>query len=73
VSKTNLLIRLRERLAHPSSADEIIRILRIPRLERPVVKRQLRALVDEGALVRVRGTCLPQEAGNGGPRSRAPC
>ena len=55
MSKTQFLSRLRERLTHPASADEIIRILRIPRLDRPTAKRHLRALLDEGALVLVRG------------------
>ncbi|MCC7178398.1 MAG: ribonuclease R [Acidobacteria bacterium] len=55
MSKADLLTRLRERLAHPSSADEIMRILRIPRMERPAVKRQLHALVGDGALVKVSG------------------
>jgi ribonuclease R len=55
VSKTQFLSRLRERLTHPASADEIIRILRIPRLDRPTAKRHLRALLDEGAVVLVRG------------------
>ncbi|MGE3887126.1 MAG: ribonuclease R [Vicinamibacterales bacterium] len=65
MSKADLLTRLRERLAHPSSVDEIIRILRIPRLERPAVKRQLRALVDEGALVKVRGRLYAFPRGGG--------
>jgi ribonuclease R len=55
VSKSQFLSRLRERLTHPASADEIIRLLRIPRLDRPAAKRYLRALVDEGDLVLVRG------------------
>ena len=55
MSKTQFLSRLQERLTHPASADEIIRILRIPRLDRPTAKRHLRALLDEGALVLVRG------------------
>jgi len=65
VSKADLLARLRERLAHPSSADEIIRILRIPRLERPAVKRQLRALVEAGALTTVRGRLYAFPRGSG--------
>ncbi len=55
MSKTNYLTQIRERVAHPASADELIRLLRVPRLDRPAFKRQLRDLVAEGALVRVRG------------------
>ena len=74
MSKTNLLTRLRERLTHPSSADEIVRILRIPRLERPAAKRQLRALVEEGALVLVRGNlyALPRGGGRRAPEKPRP-
>ncbi len=74
MSKTNLLTRLRERLAHPASADEIIRILRIPRLDRPAVKRQLRALVEDGALARVRGNLYawPRGGGKRGPEKPRP-
>jgi ribonuclease R len=73
VSKSDLLTRLRERLAHPSSAEEIIRILRIPRLERPAVKRQLRGLVENGALVLVRGHlyALPVSGGQRRGKPRA--
>jgi ribonuclease R len=55
VSKTEFLNRLRERLAHPSSADEIVRILRINKLERASAKRYLRELLGDGSLVLVRG------------------
>ena len=55
MSKSELLARLRARLDHPSTADEIIRRLRVPRLQRPAVKRHLRALVGEGELALVRG------------------
>lgn len=65
MSKSDLLSRLRARLAHPATADEIIRILRIPRLERPTVKRQLRALVSDGALVKVGGRLYAFPRGRG--------
>jgi len=55
VNTTELLARLRERLTHPARADEIVRLLRIPRLERAGAKRALRHLLDDGSLVLVRG------------------
>jgi ribonuclease R len=55
VSKPDYLQLIRERVSHPASAEELIRILRIPRLERPAFKRQLRSLVADGSLVRVGG------------------
>lgn len=74
MSKADLLTRLRERLAHPSSADEIMRILRIPRMERPAVKRQLRALVSDGALVKVSGRlyAFPRGGGRRAPEKPRP-
>jgi ribonuclease R len=74
VSKTQFLSRLQERLTHPASADEIIRILRIPRLDRPTAKRHLRALLDEGALVLVRGHlyAFPRGAQKRGPEKPRP-
>lgn len=55
MSKTEFLNRLRERLAHPSRADEIVRLLRIKRIERASAKRYLRELLGDGSLVLVRG------------------
>lgn len=55
MNKSELLSRLRAKLTHPASADEIIRVLRVPRLQRPAVKRHLRALVGDGELTLVRG------------------
>ncbi|HQZ39012.1 MAG TPA: ribonuclease R [Vicinamibacterales bacterium] len=64
MNKADLLIRLRDRLTHPASAEEILRVLRVPRLERPAAKRLLRELVADGGLVRVRGHlyALPRPA-----------
>ena len=55
MTKTELLTRLRERLTHPARADEIVRLLRIPRIQRATAKRALGQLLEEGALVLVRG------------------
>ena len=52
----NDLVRLvRERAQHPASARELVQLLAIPREERASFRRQLKALVAEGALVEVRG------------------
>ncbi len=55
MSKTEFLARLRERLTHPASVDEIVRLLRIIRLHRPAARRYLRELLGDGELVLVRG------------------
>ena len=55
MNKSELLNRLRERLTHPARADEIVRLLRIPRIERAGAKRALRQLLEDGSLVLVRG------------------
>lgn len=55
MNKTELLARLQERLPRPARADEILRILRIPRIERAGAKRALRHLVEDGSLVLTRG------------------
>jgi ribonuclease R len=46
---------IRERVDHPATAKELLRVLRIPREERAGFKRRLRALVASGALVEIRG------------------
>jgi ribonuclease R len=70
VNKSELLTRLRDRLSRPARADEIIRLLRIPRLQRAATKRALRQLLADGSLVLVRGQlyALPREAGRHGAR-----
>jgi ribonuclease R len=50
-----LLRKIREDVDHPASPRELLRLLRIPRDERANFRRQLKALVKEGALVQVRG------------------
>jgi ribonuclease R len=50
-----LLSRLHEKLTHPAGADELVRVLKIPRLERPAFKRYLRDWLADGTLVLVRG------------------
>jgi ribonuclease R len=46
---------MRDQVHHPATARELMKLLRIPRDEREAVKRHLRSLVADGALVLVRG------------------
>jgi ribonuclease R len=55
-SRDQLLRDLRERVHHPATARELVRVLDIPREERAGFKRQLKSLVSDGALVMVRNT-----------------
>jgi ribonuclease R len=54
-SRDQLLQQIRERVHHPATARELIRVLRIPRDQHSPFKRHLRSLVADGALVLVRG------------------
>jgi ribonuclease R len=50
------LVRLiRDRLDHPATTKELLNALKIPREERAAVQRQVRSLVESGALVEIRG------------------
>lgn len=51
----DLLSQIRQRVPHPATARELMRVLRVPREDRHAFKRQLKALVDAGSLVVVRG------------------
>ena len=51
----DLLSRIRSRVDHPASVAELVRVLRVPREERPAFRRRLRQLVASGALVETRG------------------
>ncbi len=53
--REQLLRAMRERIHHPVTAHEIVRTLQIPREQRVALKRALRSLVTDGALVEVRG------------------
>lgn len=46
---------MRQHVPHPATPREIIRELRVPRDERTAIKRLLRNLVNDGALVQVKG------------------
>jgi ribonuclease R len=54
---------IKERLQHPTTARELTRLLRIPRDGHVAFKRQLKALVNSGDLVQVRGNrfALPEK------------
>lgn len=55
MTRDELLRAFETRITHPMSARELVQVLRVPRDERVGVRRQLRALAAEGALVQVRG------------------
>ena len=46
---------MRERVQHPATPRELLRELRIPREERVAFKRNLRNLVNDGALIQIKG------------------
>jgi ribonuclease R len=46
---------MRERVHHPAGLRELLQILRIPREERKTFQRHIKALVDSGQLIQIRG------------------
>ncbi len=54
-SRDDVLRLLTEQVHHPATARELSRLLRVPREERAAFKRQLKALVADGALLQIRG------------------
>jgi ribonuclease R len=54
-SHHDLLRAIGEKVHHPASARELMRVLRVPREDQSSFKRRLCSLVDQGALVLVRG------------------
>jgi len=54
--RDQLLQQMRERVHHPATARELMRVLRVPREDRHAFKRRLESLASDGALVRVRGS-----------------
>jgi ribonuclease R len=55
LSADSLLARIRATVEHPASVGELVRLLRIPREDRPSLRRHLKHLVSTGALVETRG------------------
>ena len=46
---------MRQKVPHPATPREILRVLKIPRDERAGLKRNLRGLVNDGALIQIKG------------------
>lgn len=46
---------MRQKVPHPATSRELLRVLKIPRDERTAFKRNLRGLVNDGALIRIKG------------------
>ena len=46
---------MRERVPHPATPRELLRELRMPREDRAAFKRNLRALVNDGSLIQIKG------------------
>jgi ribonuclease R len=46
---------MRTKVPHPATPRELQRVLKIPREERPAFKRNLRSLLNDGALVEIKG------------------
>ena len=46
---------MRDRVPHPATPRELLRVLRIPREERAAFKRNLRDLVNDGTLIQIKG------------------
>ena len=46
---------MRDRVPHPATPRELLRVLRIPREERAAFKRNLRELVNDGTLIQIKG------------------
>jgi ribonuclease R len=55
LSEEQILRLMRDRVDHPATAKELVRLLRVPREEAATFKRRLRALVASGSLVEIRG------------------
>jgi ribonuclease R len=55
ISRDDLLRQIQSKVHHPATARDLAHILKIPRDERQSFKRQLKALVDDGALLQIRG------------------
>jgi ribonuclease R len=53
--KEDLLRLIRERVPHPATSRELLRVLKVSRDERTSFKRNLKSLVGDGALVEIKG------------------
>src|SRR5436189_5526557 len=55
LNSEQLLALIRDKMEHPATARELLQRLKIPREQRPTVKRLLQGLVEAGHLVQTRG------------------
>src|ERR687890_2850677 len=46
---------MRQRVPHPATSRELLRVLKIARDERTSFKRNLRSLVNDGSLIQIKG------------------
>jgi ribonuclease R len=53
--REQILKLIRERVPHPANTRELMRVLKIPREERPAFRRHITALVEGGELIKIRG------------------
>ena len=55
LSHERVLALMRERVHHPATVQEILRLLRVPRQDRATLRRHLKALVESGDVIKIRG------------------
>ncbi len=55
LSREQIIKSLREKVTHPATSRELIRILKVPREERATFRRLLKALVSTGELIETKG------------------
>ena len=55
LSPEQILALMRERVHHPASVRELVQLLKVPREERASFKRHMKALVETGELILIRG------------------
>ena len=55
MTSDQLLSAIRDRVDHPATAGELLQRLKIPRDQRPALKRLLKGLVESGHLIQTRG------------------
>ena len=55
ISKDELLRQMRARIPHPAVARELMRVLKVSREDRAAFKRLLKALVNDGSLILIKG------------------
>ncbi|HUR35024.1 MAG TPA: ribonuclease R [Vicinamibacterales bacterium] len=55
LSRDEILEQMRERVHHPAGTRELLQLLKIPKEERASFRRQLKSLVADGDLIKIRG------------------